>query len=84
VNLTLIDLPGLTKVAVGNGTLIALRYFYFHLTFTFILVILLLFITEGQPESIAQDIENMVRSYVDKVKQNMCFLFYCFAMVNQS
>ncbi|KAL5225460.1 hypothetical protein ABZP36_012099 [Zizania latifolia] len=37
VNLTLIDLPGLTKVAV-----------------------------EGQPESIAQDIENMVRSYVDK------------------
>ncbi|OEL24533.1 Dynamin-related protein 1E [Dichanthelium oligosanthes] len=37
VNLTLIDLPGLTKVAV-----------------------------EGQPESIVQDIENMVRSYVDK------------------
>jgi len=38
VNLTLIDLPGLTKVAI-----------------------------EGQPESIVQDIENMVRSYVDKV-----------------
>lgn len=37
VNLTLIDLPGLTKVAV-----------------------------EGQPESIVQDIENMVHSYVDK------------------
>ncbi|XP_052193207.1 phragmoplastin DRP1E-like [Diospyros lotus] len=37
VNLTLIDLPGLTKVAV-----------------------------EGQPETIAQDIENMVRSYVEK------------------
>ncbi|KAF7828523.1 dynamin-related protein 1E-like [Senna tora] len=37
VNLTLIDLPGLTKVAV-----------------------------EGQPESIVQDIDNMVRSYVDK------------------
>nr|ABF98532.1 Dynamin-related protein 1C, putative, expressed [Oryza sativa Japonica Group] len=37
VNLTLIDLPGLTKVAV-----------------------------EGQQESIVQDIENMVRSYVDK------------------
>ncbi|KAK4801961.1 hypothetical protein SAY86_000164 [Trapa natans] len=37
VNLTLIDLPGLTKVAV-----------------------------EGQPESIAADIENMVRSYVEK------------------
>lgn len=37
VNLTLIDLPGLTKVAV-----------------------------EGQHESIVQDIENMVRSYVEK------------------
>ncbi|KAL2251262.1 UNVERIFIED_CONTAM: Dynamin-related protein 1E [Sesamum indicum] len=37
VNLTLIDLPGLTKVAV-----------------------------EGQPESIVQDIESMVRSYVEK------------------
>ncbi|KAL6129170.1 hypothetical protein ACLB2K_072523 [Fragaria x ananassa] len=37
VNLTLIDLPGLTKVAV-----------------------------EGQPESIVEDIENMVRSYVEK------------------
>ncbi|KAK7386306.1 hypothetical protein VNO78_26447 [Psophocarpus tetragonolobus] len=37
VNLTLIDLPGLTKVAV-----------------------------EGQPESIVQDIENMIHSYVDK------------------
>lgn len=37
VNLTLIDLPGMTKVAV-----------------------------EGQPESIVQDIDNMVRSYVDK------------------
>ncbi|XP_017971816.1 PREDICTED: dynamin-related protein 1C [Theobroma cacao] len=37
VNLTLIDLPGLTKVAV-----------------------------EGQPDSIVEDIENMVRSYVEK------------------
>lgn len=37
VNLTMIDLPGLTKVAV-----------------------------EGQPESIVQDIENLVRSYVEK------------------
>lgn len=37
VNLTLIDLPGLTKVAV-----------------------------EGQPESIVGDIENMVRTYVEK------------------
>ncbi|XP_015085921.1 dynamin-related protein 1E-like [Solanum pennellii] len=37
VNLTLIDLPGLTKVAV-----------------------------EGQPESIVQEIEDMVRAYVEK------------------
>ncbi|KAI4328912.1 hypothetical protein L6164_021229 [Bauhinia variegata] len=37
VNLTLVDLPGLTKVAI-----------------------------EGQPESIVQDIENMVRSYIEK------------------
>lgn len=37
VNLTLVDLPGLTKVAV-----------------------------EGQPESIVEDIENMVRTYVEK------------------
>ncbi|KAK9202202.1 hypothetical protein WN944_017412 [Citrus x changshan-huyou] len=37
VNLTLIDLPGLTKVAV-----------------------------DGQPESVVQDIENMVRSYIEK------------------
>lgn len=37
VNLTLIDLPGLTKVAV-----------------------------EGQPDTIVQDIESMVRSYVEK------------------
>ncbi|KNA24070.1 hypothetical protein SOVF_018260 [Spinacia oleracea] len=37
VNLTLVDLPGLTKVAV-----------------------------EGQPESIVKDIEDMIRTYVDK------------------
>ncbi|KAG9134167.1 hypothetical protein Leryth_019864 [Lithospermum erythrorhizon] len=37
VNLTLIDLPGLTKVAI-----------------------------DGQPESIVQDIENMVRSFIEK------------------
>ncbi|GJU97455.1 dynamin-related protein 5A [Tanacetum coccineum] len=37
VNLTLIDLPGLTKVAV-----------------------------EGQSDSVVQDIENMVRSYIEK------------------
>ncbi|KAL2894996.1 Dynamin-related protein 1C [Bienertia sinuspersici] len=42
VNLTLIDLPGLTKVAV-----------------------------EGQQESIVQDIESMVRSYVEKIEDEI-------------
>ncbi|KAI3743977.1 hypothetical protein L1987_57049 [Smallanthus sonchifolius] len=37
VNLTLIDLPGLTKIAV-----------------------------EGQPDNVVQDIENLVRSYIEK------------------
>jgi len=39
--LTLIDLPGLTKVAV-----------------------------DGQSDSIVKDIENMVRSYIEKVNEN--------------
>jgi hypothetical protein len=41
VNLTLINLPGLTKVAV-----------------------------EGQPDSIVQDIENMVRLFIEKALIN--------------
>ncbi|KAJ0968148.1 hypothetical protein J5N97_025065 [Dioscorea zingiberensis] len=45
VNLTLIDLPDLLKVAV-----------------------------EGQPESIVQDIENMVRSYVEKPNSHCIIL----------
>ncbi|RYQ88145.1 hypothetical protein Ahy_B09g095529 isoform K [Arachis hypogaea] len=44
VNLTLVDLPGLTKVAV-----------------------------EGQQESIVQDIENMVRSYIEKVLEGRSY-----------
>ncbi|ONK75333.1 uncharacterized protein A4U43_C03F15750 [Asparagus officinalis] len=44
VNLTLVDLPGLTKVAV-----------------------------EGQPESIVEDIEHMVRSYVAKVLEGRSY-----------
>ncbi|CAE6049588.1 unnamed protein product [Arabidopsis arenosa] len=48
VNLTLIDLPGLTKVAV-----------------------------EGQPETIVEDIESMVRSYVEKVG-SIAASFYTF------
>ncbi|CAN1254461.1 Dynamin-related protein 5A [Linum perenne] len=45
VNLTLIDLPGLTKVAV-----------------------------EGQSDNIVQDIENMVRSFIEKVQHTHLFL----------
>ncbi|CAL9242680.1 unnamed protein product, partial [Arabidopsis halleri] len=41
VNLTLKDLPGLTKVVV-----------------------------DGQSDSIVKDIENMVRSYIEKVNEN--------------
>ncbi|KAK6921597.1 Dynamin stalk domain [Dillenia turbinata] len=44
VNLTLIDLPGMTKVAV-----------------------------EGQPDSIVEDIEHMVRSYVEKVLEGRSY-----------
>jgi hypothetical protein len=73
VNLTLIDLPGLTKVAVGKPEHIS-QYFNKNwvafledlsksLTYTEISATF----TEGQQESIVQDIENMVRSYVEKV-----------------
>lgn len=67
MNLTLIDLPGLTKVAVG-------MLFYFIKNGNHLVLVLGLPLatcsfanTEGQSESIVQDIENMVRSYVDKV-----------------
>ncbi|KAK9162742.1 hypothetical protein Syun_003644 [Stephania yunnanensis] len=52
VNLTMIDLPGLTKVVVGK--------FY-----CFAIVGMLK--SEGQPDSILQEIENMVRSFIEKV-----------------
>ncbi|KAK9151686.1 hypothetical protein Syun_009995 [Stephania yunnanensis] len=51
VNLTMIDLLGLTKVAVGK--------FY-----CFAIVGMLK--SEGQPDSILQEIENMVRSFIEK------------------
>ncbi|KAF1890215.1 hypothetical protein Lal_00025548 [Lupinus albus] len=44
VNLTLVDLPGLTKVAV-----------------------------EGQPDSIVQDIENMVRAFIEKMYEHLWY-----------
>lgn len=68
VNLTLIDLPGLTKVAVGKYIffpfILLVNYQFMGIlcdvkTFTF---------AEGQPDSVVEDIENMVRSYVDKVE----------------
>lgn len=37
-------------------------------------MIVCLFFTDGQPESIVMDIENMVRSYIEKV---LCNLFHC-------
>ena len=67
--MTLIDLPGLTKVAVGNASLIDLAIL-FWLAYSSLLYYYLTIVTtntEGQPDSIVQDIENMVRSYVDKV-----------------
>ncbi|KAG6394995.1 hypothetical protein SASPL_145586 [Salvia splendens] len=58
VNLTLIDLPGLTKVAVGEFAI-----FMFLLSFVIATVSSSL---NGQPDSIVMDIENMVRSYIEK------------------
>lgn len=79
VNLTLIDLPGLTKVAVGKY----LRSFNYLLCsannslFTMNLLDVFVF-AEGQPESIVRDIEDMVRSYVEKVnKISLCFSSFC-------
>lgn len=68
MNLTLIDLPGMTKVAVGNNFLILFLQFYLLKNSPMQNIIMLcLSYAEGQPESIVQDIDNMVRSYVDKV-----------------
>ncbi|AAF79238.1 F10B6.23 [Arabidopsis thaliana] len=56
VNLTLIDLPGLTKVAVVTDMNLVLK----------LVTDMNIIRVDGQPESIVQDIENMVRSYVEK------------------
>ncbi|KAI9181052.1 hypothetical protein LWI28_010907 [Acer negundo] len=57
VNLTLVDLPGLTKVAV-----------------------------DGQPESIVQEIENMVRGYIEKILEGRSYKlqFPWIGVVNRS
>lgn len=67
MNLTLVDLPGLTKVAVGRlrclyFSLIPAPYKHYKINLSIDLGVV-----EGQPESIVQDIENMVRSYIEKV-----------------
>lgn len=78
VNLTLIDLPGLTKVAVGNCLMpTKFNYFFSYVNSYFIMSILLNIhsFAEGQPESIVRDIEDMVRSYVEKVNKISLGLF---------
>lgn len=73
MNLTLVDLPGLTKVAVGMNSLpplwlstkVIYSVFYFP---------------EGQPETIVEDIESMVRTYVDKVRTTTYFI--CIQMLS--
>ncbi|KAI8010808.1 Dynamin-related protein 1A [Camellia lanceoleosa] len=61
VNLTLIDLPGLTKVAIGEIANLNVC------TSFLVIILIVLIIVDGQYESIVQDIENMVRSYIEKV-----------------
>ncbi|KAL8172559.1 hypothetical protein V2J09_024363 [Rumex salicifolius] len=56
VNLTLIDLPGLTKVAVACCLLQFLTIGCWNYWV----------VVDGQPESIVQDIEDMVRSFIEK------------------
>ena len=61
VNLTLIDLPGLTKVAIGEiANLNACMSSH-------VIILIVLIIVDGQSESIVQDIENMVRAFIEKV-----------------
>ena len=68
VNLTLIDLPGLTKVAVGMYCIwLLVMNLIFELDIFVPYWLKILFFAEGQPETIVEDIENMVRSYVEKV-----------------
>ncbi|KAK4790122.1 hypothetical protein SAY86_017426 [Trapa natans] len=74
VNLTFIDLPGLTKVSVGEF-FIGIIFFFLPIVliyqlFAYITEILLILshFAEGHLDSIVQDIEMMVRSYVEKNK----------------
>lgn len=79
VNLTLIDLPGLTKVAVGK-----LFFFFVILVWGVYLYLIILNTNhpldvspEGQPDSIVAEIENMVHSYIEKVSLfEICLLSF--------
>ncbi|KAK4743017.1 hypothetical protein SAY87_001018 [Trapa incisa] len=74
VNLTFIDLPGLTKVSVGEFFIGIIIFFLpivlIYQLFAYITEILLILshFAEGHLDSIVQDIEMMVRSYVEKNK----------------
>lgn len=81
VNLTLIDLPGLTKVAVGEFVIFIILHSFVLATvssmetsFQLNKMFVWLFFVDGQPDSIVMDIENMVRSYIEKVLYS---LFHC-------
>lgn len=68
VNLTLIDLPGLTKVAVGMCIFPPFILLVHHQFVGSLCDVNFFTLAEGQPDSVVEDIENMVRSYVDKVE----------------
>lgn len=38
-------------------------------------------IAEGQSDSIVQDIENMVRAYIEKVMYYFNFFLFCFGII---
>ena len=76
---TLVDLPGLTKVTVGifsyehTSTWMDFCMLSIHLVYVWFPTQRSLTLSEGQPKSIVQDTENMVRSYVEKVlKVQLC------------
>ena len=77
MNLTLIDLPGLTKVAVGKWLSIVsyCSFLCSCLRGSFSNLLPASRFIEGQSDSVVQDIENMVRSFIEKVF--CCNLFVC-------
>ena len=76
MNLTLVDLPGLTKVAVGMNFSTS-----FYLMDFMKVIYTIFYFPEGQPETIVEDIESMVRTYVDKVRN--CHFFHLYTDVER-